>query len=120
MVKYYKRFCCGIFYLLKEKAKSDIPLFASFMFTVFLFVLILYGIESLFYLLLKYNFKIDKYLAYCICIIFGFLNYFFVFQDKELLKFYHVRTTTIRTVILVSVIFISNLAFVLLGGVRLG
>ena len=120
MVKYYKRFCCGIFYLLKEKAKSDIPLYASFMFTIFLFVLVLYGIESLFYLLLKYNFKIDKYLAYCICFIFAILNYFLVFKDKEFLKFYDVRISTIRTVILVLVIFISNLAFILLGGVRLG
>ncbi len=117
-MKYYKRLCCGIFYLLKEKAKSDIPLFSSFMFTVFLFILVLHSVESVFYLLLKYKFKFDKSLVWCMCIIFAIFNYSFVFRNKLFLDLYDVRISNTSTIIVISGIFISSLTFVLLGGIR--
>jgi len=114
----YKKFCCGIFYLLKDKAKSNIPFFATFMFTLFLFVLLIFGIDSLIYLLFKTTYYLSKFLMYGLVIIFAVPNYFYVFKDEKFLEYYHKRLPSLYVLAIVVFIFVGSLVLILQGGVR--
>ena len=118
MLVWYKKFCCGIFYLLKEKANSDIPLFATFMFTLFLFVLVTFGIESLVYLLFKTEYNLNKYIVYLLVVIIAIPNYLYVFKNSKFLDFYTEKFALPKTIIIVLFIFLCSLILVLQGGVR--
>lgn len=120
MLYLYKRFCCGLFYFFKEKVKSDIPFFASYMFTLFLLVLVVYGLDSIIYLLIESNYKLTKYHVYGIVSVFAIFNYFMVFKNEAFLKFYDNRLPLLKVLILISVIFISCLGLILIAGVRNG
>ncbi len=120
MLNWYKKFCCGIFYLLKEKAKSDIPFFATFMFTVFLFVLILNGVESFIYILFKTQDQLSINLVYAYVFIFSIPNYLLVFKGKRFLEFYDNKLPHLRVVVILLLIFLSSLILILMGGVRNG
>ena len=115
----YKKFCCGIFYLLKEKAKSDIPLFATFMFTLFLFVLLIFGLESLIYLLLKTQYYVSRYLVYLVVAFFAIPNYFFIFKDQKFLELYTEKLAWTKIITIVLLIFVCSLTLVLTAGVRI-
>jgi hypothetical protein len=118
MLQWYKRFCCGIFYLLKEKAKSDIPFFATFMFTLFLFVLIVYGADSLIAILLKTKYNVSRYLMFGLVFIVAIPNYLVVFKDNKFLDFYDKKLSHLKVIISILLIFVLSLGFVLMGGVR--
>lgn len=120
MLYLYKRFCCGLFYFFKEKVKSDIPFFASYMFTLFLLVLLIYGLDSIIYLLIKTNYELTKYHVYGIVSVFAIFNYFMVFKNKSFLALYDNRLPLLKVLILISVIFISCLSLILIAGVRNG
>ena len=118
MLQFYKKFCCGIFYLLKVKAKSDIPFFATFMFTLFLFVLIVFGVDSLLHLLLKTKHQLSRYLVFSLIFIIAIPNYLFVFKDKLFLDFYDKKFSNLKVIVLILLIFSLSLILVLTGGVR--
>ena len=118
MLKWYKKFCCGLFYLFKEKAKSDIPIYATFMFTLFLFVLIVFGADSLFYLMYDTKYKLSRYLVFGLIGIIAIPNYLFVFKDKKFLSFYEYKLSQQKVIILILLIFCLSLLLILNGGVR--
>ena len=120
MLDLYKRFCCGLFYFFKEKIKSDIPFFASYMFILFLLVLVVYGLDSMIYLLVQANYELTKYHVYGIVSLFAIFNYFMVFKNKSFLKFYDNRLSLLKVLVLISMIFISCLSLILIAGVRNG
>ena len=120
MLEWYKKFCCGVFYLLKEKAKSDIPFFATFMYTLFLFLLILNGAESLILILFKTSDWLSRYVMYGLLFIFGVPNYLIVFKNKKFLDFYDKKLPHLKVVLLILLIFFSSLSLILIGGVRGG
>ncbi len=116
MLEWYKKFCCGVFYLLKEKAKSDIPFFATFMFTLFLFILIVHGVDSIVYLFLKIKNIQNKYITYVLVFIFAIPNYLLVFKDKKFLHFYDKKLSYLKTVLAILLIFSICLGLVLIAG----
>lgn len=118
MLNWYKKFCCGIFYSLKEKAKSDVPFYATFMFTLFLFILIVFGIDSIIYLFLKTKYKLSGYFIYSLIITFAIPNYLIVFKNKKFLALYDMRLSYLKVLLIVGVIFFSSLLLILKGGVR--
>lgn len=118
MLEWYKKFCCGVYYLIKEKAKSDIPIFATYMFTLFLFLLTINGIDSLVFILFKTRDWLSKYVMYSIVFIIAIPNYFFVFKDKKFLEIYEKKLPHIKVVLLILLVFFSSLSLILLGGVR--
>jgi hypothetical protein len=118
MLVWYIKFCCGIFYLLRDSAKSDIPYFATFMFTLFLFVLSMSGIESLIYLLFKTKDYLSKFLMYGIVVMFAAPNYFYVFKDGKFLKYYHKKLPSSYVLAIVILIFVGSLVLILQAGPR--
>ena len=120
MLEWYKKFCCGVYYLLREKAKSDIPFFATFMFTLFLFLLIINGIDSLIFILFNTRDWLSRYVMYGLVFIIAIPNYLFVFKDKKFLDFYEQKPPHLRVVLLILLIFFSSLSLILIGGVRNG
>jgi Mn2+/Fe2+ NRAMP family transporter len=90
------------------------------MFTLFLFVLVVYGADSIFYLLLKTKQQLSRYLMYCLVFIFSIPNYFFVFKDKIFLDCYDQKIPQFKLVQLILFIFILNLILILIGGIRDG
>src|ERR1700742_2149536 len=91
MLAAYKKFCCGIFYLLRDKARSDIPFFATFMFTLLLFQLLVYCIQSLYRIFIDTSFSYNAYEGLLISFIFGIPNYFFVFRNEKFMEYYKGR-----------------------------
>ena len=120
MLVWYKKFCCGVFYLLKEKAKSDIPFFATFMFTLFLFVLVVFGADSIIYFLLKTNYQLSRYFMYGLVFVFAVPNYLIVFKNKKFLDFYDKKLPHLKVLLLILLIFFLSLSLILIGGVRNG
>lgn len=120
MIDWYKRFCCGIFYLLKEKAKSDIPFFATFMFTLFLFVLVFFGVDSIIYFLFKTKDIPNRFFVFCLILVFAVPNYLLVFKNKKFLDFYDKKISGSKVILLILLIFISSLSLVLIKGPRVG
>ncbi len=118
MLDGYKKFCCGIFSLLKEKAKSDVPFYATFMFTLFLFVLIVFGTDSLFYLLLKTKYQLNRYLVFGLLFIVAIPNYLLVFKDKKFLDFYDKKFSHLKVTLFILLIFFLTLSLILIGGAR--
>jgi len=118
MLEWYKKFCCGIFSLLKEKAKSDVPFYATFMFTLFLFILIIFGTDSLIYLLLKTKYHLSRYLVFGLVFILAIPNYLLVFKDKKFLDFYDKKLSNLKVVLIILLIFFLSLISILIGGVR--
>ncbi len=118
MLDRYKKFCCGIFFLLKEKAKSDIPFYATFMFTLFLFVLIVFGADSLIYILLKTKHQLNRFLVFGLIFIVAIPNYLLVFKDRKFLHFYDKKLSHLKVILIILLIFFSSLTSILIGGVR--
>lgn len=118
MLSLYKQFCCGIYSLLKEKANSDIPIFATYMFTLFLFVLLVFGVDSLIFLVFKTTYQLSREWMYCMVLIFAIPNYFLVFKSSKFLEFYKSRLSHKNVIFLILLIFISSLTLILIGGVR--
>lgn len=118
MLDGYKKFCCGLFSLLKEKAKSDIPFYATFMFTLFLFVLIVFGGDSLIYLLLKSKHQLNRYFMFGLIFIVAIPNYLLVFKDKKFLDFYDKKLSHLKVTLIILLIFFLSLSLILIGGVR--
>jgi hypothetical protein len=103
---------------LKDKAKSDIPFFATFMFTLFLFVLLIFGIESIVHFLLKTTFILSRYLVYLLVVVFAIPNYFYVFKDNKVLEYFDHKLSAFKTTAIILLIFVGSLVSILLGGVR--
>lgn len=118
MLEWYKRFCCGLFYFFREKAKSDIPLYATFMFTVFLYILLIFGIDSFIYFLLKSKYNIGRYFMYGLVIIFAVPNFLLVFKNRRFLEYYEDRLSVQKVILLILLIFFSSLTLILIGGRR--
>lgn len=100
MIEEYKKFCCGVFYLLREKAKSGIPFFATFMFTLFLFVLVVNGIDIIIYLLFKTKYQLGRFFVLCLMVLFAVPNYIFIFKNKKFLAFYDEKLSLYKEIIL--------------------
>jgi hypothetical protein len=118
MLKLYKRFCCGLFYL-QSKVNPDVPVIMTFFATLLLFVLLVNGIDSVIFLLFKtpYFFN-DPIVRYSIIVLAGIINYFLVFKDKKFLDYYRDKLPSALTLLIVVVIFGGSLALILLTGPR--
>jgi hypothetical protein len=114
----YKKLCCGIFYLLRDKARSDIPIFATFVFILLLVQMSFYALESLFEIIFRKNFVLNGYVGYVISLIFAIPNYFFVFRNNKFLDYYHQKLPSIYTILIIVVVFGGSLALILLAGPR--
>jgi hypothetical protein len=117
-MKMYKRFCCGIYYLLRDRARSTIPVFATFMFTLFLFMLVLHGIDSLIYLLFNTPYIFNKYVVYVLLAIISIPNYLFVFRNKMFLEHYREKTPSIFVILIVIAIFAGSIFLITQAGPR--
>ncbi len=118
MLEWYKKFCYGLFYLFRDKIKSDVPYYATFMFTLFLFVSFIFGCESLIYILLKKGYQLNKFLVYGSVIIFAIPNYLIVFKNKDDFEKADKKLSYLTVTIISIFILVASLILVLLGGVR--
>lgn len=112
----YKKFCCGVYYLLRDKAKSDIPFFATFMLTLFLVQLSFYGINSLYRILFDDSLQLNGYMGYSVSLIFGVPNYFFVFRNKKFMEYYKQKMPSIYVIAIVVFVFTMSLFLILQAG----
>lgn len=116
MIRQYKRFCCAFYDFQQRIGNADIAAFATFMFTVFLFEILMFGIDSLFHLLIKTPFYFNNISALIIASIFGFINYIFLFRNKKFLKYKDDPMSKLQMLIIVILIFGGSLALILIAG----
>lgn len=88
------------------------------MFTVFLFMLLFYGIDSICYLLFKTPYLFEEVWMFIILGIFGAFNYFLVFKDQKFLDYQCKPLHPVLTVGIVVLIFGGSLALILYAGPR--
>lgn len=119
MLFWYRKFCCGIYDLLKEKAKSDIPALSTFVFTIFLFLMILFGLDSIIHYFFEKVFLRNKKTIYLLVLFFSIPNYLFVFRKDMFLKYYEFRVSIVKTISIVFSIILFCLILVLLDGPRI-
>jgi hypothetical protein len=109
---FYKRFCCTLYLFLRNVGRSSIPVFATFMATLFLVQLLFYGIDSLF------KIYTDGYVGYFVSLLFGIPNYFLVFKDSKFLDYETKPLHPLLTLGIVVLIFGGSLALILYAGPR--
>ena len=107
---FYKRFCCTLYLFLRDVGRSTIPVFATFMLTLFLVQLLLYGIDSLF------KIYANGYVGYFVSLLFGIPNYFLVFKDSKFLAYQSKPLHPLLTLAIVVLIFGGSLALILYAG----
>jgi hypothetical protein len=112
----YKIFCCGIFHLLRDRAGSSIPQFATFMFTLFLVQLSFYGLTGLYRIITGVTFFNSGYMGYCFSLIFGIPNYLFVFRNSKFMDHYHVRMHSLAVISVIAFVFIVSLSLIIIAG----
>lgn len=116
MFLWYMKLCGGIYCLLKDKAKSDIPYFGTYMFTLFLFELIMFIVDSILSLALKEKSVFSHLILYVFLIIFALVNYVYVFKNKTFMKYYDKKAAFSSVILIIFFIFISSMALVLIVG----
>lgn len=114
----YKKFCCSLYIFLRDHARSDIPLFATYMFTVFLFILLAHAIDSLCFLFFKTPYVLKEWVVYLLSGVFGLFNYFLVFKNRSFLKYEHDRLHPVLMFFIVVLIFGGSLGLILCAGPR--
>ena len=115
MINWYKRFCCGIYYFLKEKTKSTVPTYATFMFTLFLSIFLVYGADRFISVIFKTDFKISKFIMYGLLIIIGIPNYIYIFKDDKFLSFYNEKISNLNVISIILIIITLCVIMILLG-----
>lgn len=115
---FYKRFCCTLYFFLRNVGRSTTPVFATFMLTLFLFMLFFYGLDTLCFLLFDTPYIFEEYYMYAILALFGIPNYFFVFKDSKFLKYQSMPLHPLLTLGIVVLIFGGSLALILYAGPR--
>lgn len=115
---FYKRFCCTLYLFLRNVGRSTIPIFATFMATVFLFMLLFYGLDTLCFLLFGTPYIFEEYYMYALLVLFGILNYFLVFKDSKFLAYQFKPLHPLLTLGIVVLIFGGSLALILYAGPR--
>lgn len=115
---FYKRFCCTLYFFLKNVGHSTIPVFATYMLTLFLFMLLFYGLDTFCFLLFDTPYIFEEYLMYIITVLFGIPNYFFVFKDSKFLEYQSKPLHPLLTLAIVVLIFSGSLALILYAGPR--
>jgi hypothetical protein len=114
----YKRFCCALYYFFRDIVRSSIPIFATFMFTLFLFTFLFYGIDTVIYLFFKTPYFFENVEMYATLILFGIFNYIFVFKNRELFEYPSKPLHPLLTIIIVTLIFGCSLAVIFYAGPR--
>ena len=91
----------------------------TFLATLFLFVLLIYGIDSLVFLLFKtpYIFG-SSYIRYSIIVLAGILNYLLVFRKEKFLEYYRMKMPSVFVIAIVVIVFAGSLALILYVGPR--
>ena len=103
---------------MRDKANSDIPVFATFMFTLFMLMLLFYGIDSLIYLLFGTPYFLNKYIMYAILVIIAIPNYLFFFRNEKFLACYRERMPSLYVILIVFILFAGSLFLILQAGPR--
>ncbi len=108
MLSFYHKFCCGLFYLLKNTFHSDIPFFATYMATNVLFFFYFIIFDKILSILFSTSYS-DNPSSYLIVGFFYLINYYFIFKDKRFLN----SSNSKMKPIWVSIICISSMALYL-------
>lgn len=115
---FYKRFCCTLYFFLQNVGRSTIPVFATFMLTLFLFILLFYGVDTICFLLFDTPYIFEENYMYIITALFGVPNYFFIFKDSKFLDYQSKSLHPLLTLSIVVFIFVGSLAVILYAGPR--
>jgi hypothetical protein len=115
---FYKRFCCTLYLFLRNVGRSTIPVFATFMLTLFLFMLFFYGLDTLCFLFFDTPYIFEEYYMYIVLALFGIPNYFLVFKDSKFLDYETKPLHPLLTLGIVVLIFGGSLALILYAGPR--
>lgn len=115
---FYKRFCCSI-YLWQSRINSDVPIIMTYLATLFLFMLLINGIDTVIFFIFKspYLFN-ESWVRYSILLIIAILNYFLIFKDSKFLKYQTKPLHPLLTLGIVVLIFGGSLALILYAGPR--
>ena len=89
------------------------------MFTLFLFVLIIYGIDSLLYIFSITKTYLNKYYGYLLTAMFAIPNHFYIFKDKKFLVYSNEKLPTLRIIIIVLSIFVCSIMLVIQTGPKI-
>lgn len=118
MLKEYKKFCCAFYKFQQKIGNADIATFSTFMFTIFLFELILFAADSLVYLLFKTPYYLQSRNAFIIAAIFCIPNYLLVFRKKRFLEYENRTMTNFQLLAIVVLTFGISLGLILYTGPR--
>jgi hypothetical protein len=113
LMKVYKRFCCGI-YFWESRVNSVVPIVMTYLVTLFLFMLLINGIDTFVFLLFRtpYLFN-ESWVRYSILLFIAVLNYFFVFKNGKFLEYESRRLNPLLVLAIVVLIFGGSLALIL-------